>query len=397
MPSLEKYVARVYDDKYSRSCSSPKEHRFRATKALPLLQKGRVNRVLVYHGSFNPPHRGHLELLRHGYLHSGDGLNLIAAIVKPKSDDYVRKKYTSEDETLVYTREQRTKLWKQDLRFPGWAWVYDGRDGTFSTFRQELQRLASVDGYKLEFVTLGGPDTITPSESPENVTSASTYIVSDIARIAKFDGSKGLQRFNNFGEWTTLSVNTPLGCYNLPEAIEQTAPGICFMCPKMEKEVLCGGAPFHDIHRLKMLSVSTDLDYMTHPENNVGKIGESPMKVDNHACRVEVCHHVRNKHRTIRFIRSSNAQHRQVRGISSTKLRDAIHSLQGDELKKSLRKVALSPDLLWELSTGNSKKRKRDEEGGGEIFPLANLHAQNPTTTPTSKKLKTKEPPNMIE
>ena len=365
MPSLEKYIARVYDDNYSRSCSSPKAPRFRATKALPLLQKGRVNRVLVYHGSFNPPHRGHLELLRHGYLHGGDGLNLIAAIVKPKSDEDLRKKYTPKDEALMYTREQRTKFWNQDLRFPGWAWVYDGVDSTFRTFRHELQILASADGYKLDFVTLGGPDTITPDEGPENVTSASTYIVSDVARTAEFDGSRGLQRFNNFGEWTTLSVNTPLGCHNLPEAIEQTAPGICFMCPKMEKEVLYGGAAFHNIDRPTMLSVSIDLEYMTHPENNGGEIKETPMQVDNHGCRVEVCHHVWNKQRTIRFIRSTNSQHRHVRGISSTKLRDAIHSLQGDELKKDLRKVALSPDLLWEMSTGNSKKRKRDEGGGG--------------------------------
>lgn len=43
-----------------------------------------VNEILVYPGSFDPPHRGHLELLTHVFHHR-DGI--IAVIVIPLDDD----------------------------------------------------------------------------------------------------------------------------------------------------------------------------------------------------------------------------------------------------------------------------------------------------------------------
>lgn len=56
----------------------------RLTHRQPKLRKDTVNKILAYPGSFDPPHRGHLELLTHVFHHRDD---IIAAIVLPLDDD----------------------------------------------------------------------------------------------------------------------------------------------------------------------------------------------------------------------------------------------------------------------------------------------------------------------
>lgn len=52
----------------------------------PTIKSGRINRVLVYPESFNPPHREHFELLRHEWR-SGRDTNIL-------DDEYLtRRKY----------------------------------------------------------------------------------------------------------------------------------------------------------------------------------------------------------------------------------------------------------------------------------------------------------------
>ena len=42
----------------------------------PRINPGKVNQILLFPGSFNPSHRGHLELLRHALDNCGSGANL---------------------------------------------------------------------------------------------------------------------------------------------------------------------------------------------------------------------------------------------------------------------------------------------------------------------------------
>ena len=53
---------------------------FRSLDSTPCLDKSRTNRIMIYFGSFNPPHRGHLNLLKFAFLQGGPNLNLVAAI-----------------------------------------------------------------------------------------------------------------------------------------------------------------------------------------------------------------------------------------------------------------------------------------------------------------------------
>src|SRR5271154_5228565 len=79
-------------------------------QGIPLLSKDRVNRVLSYSGSFNPPHVGHLGVLRHVFESSPD-LNIVAGI---ESVEHIGKKNRYSGQCLVLSREQRSKLWKGD-------------------------------------------------------------------------------------------------------------------------------------------------------------------------------------------------------------------------------------------------------------------------------------------
>lgn len=57
----------------------------------PMLRKGVVNHVLVYRGSFNPPHVGHKTLLAHAFFRSSYE-NMVGAIIVPSSDEHLEVK-----------------------------------------------------------------------------------------------------------------------------------------------------------------------------------------------------------------------------------------------------------------------------------------------------------------
>jgi hypothetical protein len=58
----------------------------------PCLKFGRINRILLYPGCFNPPHRDHFEILRHGFGKRDRDICIIAAIVLPLDDESLAKK-----------------------------------------------------------------------------------------------------------------------------------------------------------------------------------------------------------------------------------------------------------------------------------------------------------------
>src|SRR5271170_3262027 len=91
-------------------------------QGIPLLSKDRVNRVLTYFGCFNPPHVGHLGVLRHAFESSPD-LNIVAGIVLPVSVKAIESKNRRSGRCLVLSGEQRSELWNRDARFPAWAFA----------------------------------------------------------------------------------------------------------------------------------------------------------------------------------------------------------------------------------------------------------------------------------
>lgn len=77
--------------------SPPSNHTFNLFYDAPTLVKHRTNRILAYVGSFNPPHRGHLHLLKHVFTRGTHDMNVIAAIIIPASDESVMKKVQKKD------------------------------------------------------------------------------------------------------------------------------------------------------------------------------------------------------------------------------------------------------------------------------------------------------------
>lgn len=208
---LENYIRNVYDHEPKHHGKDDHIALFSAYATSPLLLKKRTNRILVYYGAFNPPHRGHLRLLKHTFERGCHDLNMIAAIIRPCSDDYVLRKCRDAGGSFAFSRDDRAMLWKRDLCFPNWAWVHEGRDGTFNPFMKSLKQVASKDGFRIEYVRLRGP-TDDDHESPpglDDFTGEGTMlIISDAARVANYQRLSGrIQDFYLWKPWKRVNVD----------------------------------------------------------------------------------------------------------------------------------------------------------------------------------------------
>lgn len=181
---------------------------FGSFHSAPTLDKTRINRVLVYPGSFNPPHRGHLHLLKHVFMRGAHDLNIITAIILPRSDESLAKKVREEDGKFMFGRDERCLLWKQDICFPPWAWVYEKSTTSFTTFFERLIQATKKDGYTLELVPLYGPGIGSPSNPPNTAFRCETMIMSDAARAAEFQLFSGrLRDFSGCTKWRRVLVD----------------------------------------------------------------------------------------------------------------------------------------------------------------------------------------------
>ena len=191
--------------------SPPDNPIFDSIHSSPKLEKFRTNRVLTYPGSFNPPHRGHLHLLKHAFTRGTHDLNVIAAIILPRSDRSVANKFKAEKGNFMFGIDERSLLWKQDICFPPWAWVYNDSTTSFTSFSKRLIQATEKDGYSLEFVPLYGADIASPSDPPDPAYGCKMIILSDAARAAGYQRSSGrlsgrLKDFDGCTKWNGLRI-----------------------------------------------------------------------------------------------------------------------------------------------------------------------------------------------
>jgi hypothetical protein len=106
---LQYYNRRAYT---KCSLDPPRHDMFKTTKtsAPPLLRNDRVNRIMVYFGSFNPPHVGYFAVLEQGFRNAGPDLNIIAAIIP---HDYRHHKKDPNAKKLYLPKAERAALWKK--------------------------------------------------------------------------------------------------------------------------------------------------------------------------------------------------------------------------------------------------------------------------------------------
>ncbi len=180
----------------------------------PTLVRGQTNRIMVLRGSFNPPHVGHLNLLTYAFDHSGQ--NIRAAIIMTSSDKSLNKKFADTDETIKFSKKERQKLWKRDVRLPQWAWVYEDSSEHLGALRGHLKRKARSGGYELEYVSLFGPDGIDLFEDNSMRDYDDRYRSSDFNQVLVCDVSREaglpdqiteLRTFVGFSPWKRLELN----------------------------------------------------------------------------------------------------------------------------------------------------------------------------------------------
>jgi len=211
MATFSQYLHSVYpDDSRKARLRSGSDKR-----GIPLLSKDRVNRVLVYPGSFNPPHVGHLSVLRHAFESSPD-LNIVAGIVLPQPAEHIEKKNDQSDRCLMLSTEQRLELWKRDARFPAWAFVLDCDYAV--PLLKKIANAAKKDGYEIVYIRLCGPDRLNFSSPIRHVDGNfyTEYLVSDATRSATFLGLDGVpKRLKGYTTWQRLELDLQPGAEQL--------------------------------------------------------------------------------------------------------------------------------------------------------------------------------------
>ncbi len=105
-------------------------------------------------------------------------------------------------------RDERCLLWKRDLGFPPWAWVYENGTIPFTTFSERLIQATKKDGYLLEIVPLYGAGVASPSKPPSPVFGCKTIILSDAARPANYQFYSGrLRNFDGCTKWGRIQID----------------------------------------------------------------------------------------------------------------------------------------------------------------------------------------------
>ncbi|KAF2655753.1 hypothetical protein K491DRAFT_678673 [Lophiostoma macrostomum CBS 122681] len=176
----------------------------------PTLRRGRINRVIVYRGSFNPPHHGHKETLCHAFFRAGSDLNIVAAFIRVLDDDAVQAKLNrrrSDRPPIVFTKAQRIAMWNSGQLSGGWHWCvpslrHTKYSRTSSLYRQ-ITNEAARDGYDVRFIHLIGED-INPCMDDEESLICGGGVEGRKELVGETPG--GLRSLSGFTDWKEVEV-----------------------------------------------------------------------------------------------------------------------------------------------------------------------------------------------
>lgn len=167
------------------------------------LHANRENLILVYGGSFNPPHRGHLDVLLSGLRPE---LGAVAIVILPSENFHLRHKLANSYPEFFLHRQRRADLWRAIPSVPkDKIWVWSSTWYPFEGVLKAVTKLAKNDGYQLAFSHLIGPDNVIPNNPLailpyELPTITITNKARDVPAHFRPDGTP--ERFDGFGEWT---------------------------------------------------------------------------------------------------------------------------------------------------------------------------------------------------
>ena len=183
---LEEYITKALSEIDHEPRFSERLFDYGITHRPPLLFKGRRNRILLYPGSFNPPHLGHMDLLLDGFARGEDLLNVIAAFIMPLDDNSLRFKLRGQPGTRIFSKAERVRLWQGHVP-SDWCWVYPYSVDKWSAFKRHLTAIAEKDGFEIVFTQLCGSDCFHQQfEPPLKLGFCNELIVSGVNRDAGF-------------------------------------------------------------------------------------------------------------------------------------------------------------------------------------------------------------------
>ena len=313
----------------------------------PVLRSGRVNRILLYPGYFNPPHQGHLALLRYVFTQCKDHRNIIAAIVIPRDDDLLLRKCYGNNETVRFTKDRRVSLWQGNGISSSWYWVYDRTEKEWVKFRSLLHEGFEKEGFIVKYALLCGPDHVRVQSLPPVYSwDCEEIIVSDISRVADFvtPMEDNLATLQGCEPWFLVNFKTTKASEkkrNVNVEVESQLDSSradtlsTVSSPSME----AGGKwQLREEPRVAILMISdlSSLERITDGE----PVGEASSGV-----AVWVCHRRDRTRAAIFFVPRKD----KILNISSSQIRSMIRNYPPNHLEKALIQEALNPTILMTM------------------------------------------------
>lgn len=274
-------------------------------------------------------------------------LNVIAAIILPRSDESVSRKVKEGDGKFMFGIDERRLLWKQDLCFPPWAWVYENSTTTFTRFSERLIEATKKDGYALSFVPLYGPDVASPSNPPDPVYGCDTIILSDAARVAEYQLFSGrLTNFNGCTKWTGVRVDEDVLRRTLKVKASHDLRTMKTINPDEARRMLEDGIYANN-------SLILNVSKLTYPATGPGYVEEVTEMAFRKAVKemkavVRCRREVQGRSIRLRFVKCEDVDLRaDYNDVSSSIVRDLMRKKHSIMLREALDWIALSSDLLW--------------------------------------------------
>ncbi|CAO2649922.1 Nn.00g012140.m01.CDS01 [Neocucurbitaria sp. VM-36] len=204
---LEEYIIRAEKNVLGNTSARSKIFRSAPGSRAPMLRKGVPNRVIIFAGCFNPPHKAHFELLCHAFLRTDR--RTIAAMILSIDDRRLKGKRFTEVacQSLVLGKAQRMSLWDDEVlgRF---TWSWPGLEKDVDAFISKIQELGRRDGFELSFTALMGSDHIGYLETGSEGWGTGSVISSDITRPVYFmadgTGRPATVSGSGWNEWRAI-------------------------------------------------------------------------------------------------------------------------------------------------------------------------------------------------
>ncbi|KAI1454546.1 hypothetical protein F4805DRAFT_309060 [Annulohypoxylon moriforme] len=261
--ALEQYIWRAVPSLQTRNYTLP-YNGTPSAQHTPTLKKGRKNRILLYNGCFNPPHRGHLAHLQHAFRHCGADINVVGALVLVAANHFIQWKYGRNSNDIRLDVKQRVDLWREGLRAAAenknddenregkgegvnWCWVLPEND--WPRVADVLERDFANDGFDVEFVGLVGGDKVSTRYVQHGSWGCRMTITTNISRPLDFYDNSGntggstLKNLRNHTPWKLVSQPSEEEEQQIREKIQNDAfgepaygqilPRPVFMCKKL--------------------------------------------------------------------------------------------------------------------------------------------------------------------